>query len=92
MKRERAALLLVCTDALRIAQFIEPVLRETKGRPPTQRHVVVVAHGIFNSEFIGALLSRTKSGALDWGYKGVCYAISGWSSLMITRYDKCEVD
>jgi broad specificity phosphatase PhoE len=54
----------------RIEQFIEPNLKECRGQPPT-RQVFVVAHGIFNAEFIGALLARRKdSQPLDWGYRG----------------------
>lgn len=54
-----------------IAQFIEPVLRESYGQPPSSKHLVVVAHGIFNYEFLGALLSRRPEG-IDhhWAYKG----------------------
>ena len=59
----------------RIAKFIEPSLQMTRGRPPSSKHVVVVAHGIFNSEFIGALLARRRGqGALEWGYKGVSFS------------------
>lgn len=53
-----------------VSKYIEPVLRETRGQPPTGRHVVVVAHGIFNAEFIGALMARTRTGAVEWGYRG----------------------
>lgn len=33
-----------------IHKFIEPVLQETYGQPASDRHLVVVAHGIFNFE------------------------------------------
>lgn len=55
----------------RIEQFIEASLKENRGKPPTSKHIAVVAHGIFNSEFTGALLARRQSDKpLEWGYKG----------------------
>ncbi len=60
---------------LRIETFIEPFLRESHGKPPTHKHIVVVAHGIFNSEFVGALLARTHVKPLEWGYKGMFYKV-----------------
>lgn len=63
----------------RIAQFIEASLRENQGKPPTSKHIAVVAHGIFNSEFTGALLARRQSDRpLEWGYKGaLCQTLHG---------------
>lgn len=55
-----------------IATFIEPVLRECHGSAASGKHLVVVAHGIFNAEFIGAFLARrTDSRPAEWGYKGM---------------------
>lgn len=54
-----------------ILQYIEASLQESQGKPPTSKHIAVVAHGIFNSEFTGALLARRESDRpLEWGYKG----------------------
>lgn len=54
-----------------IAAYIEQHLQANKGKGPMSAHIVVVAHGIFNSEFIGALLARRGTSApLQWGYKG----------------------
>lgn len=54
-----------------VEQFIEPILKECRGKPATSKHVVVVAHGIFNSEFLGALMARRKTNApLEWNYRG----------------------
>ncbi|WVR03515.1 hypothetical protein IAU60_000506 [Kwoniella sp. DSM 27419] len=61
-----------------IRQFIEPILEGCRGQPPSSRHVVVVAHGIFNAEFLGALLARRKDHRpLEWGYKGMTN--TGWT-------------
>lgn len=40
-----------------VAQFIEPVLVDAYGQPASSRHIVVVAHGIFNSEIRTFILS-----------------------------------
>lgn len=42
----------------RIAQYIEPLLVEAQDKPPSSKNIAVVAHGIFNTEFLGALLAR----------------------------------
>jgi hypothetical protein len=69
-------------------QFIEPNLRECRGRPPGCRHIFVVAHGIFNAEFIGALLARRKdSQPLEWGYKGVSSRSRVYYSTICSWYD-----
>ncbi|RSH81496.1 hypothetical protein EHS25_006853 [Saitozyma podzolica] len=65
-----------------IAQFIEPLLRESRGRPAESKHIAVVAHGVFNSEFIGALLSRRPhSQHLSWSYRGMTN--TGWTRLEV---------
>ncbi|WVQ93756.1 hypothetical protein IAU59_000833 [Kwoniella sp. CBS 9459] len=70
-----------------IKQFIEPILQECHGSPPTSRHVVVVAHGIFNAEFLGALLARRKDHRpLEWGYKGMTN--TGWTKAEIGYTDE----
>lgn len=55
----------------RIEKFIEPSLKMHRGQAP-KKHLVVVAHGIFNSEFLGALLARWRSGQekAAWEYRG----------------------
>lgn len=55
----------------RISEHIEPALRECQGQSPQAKHIAVVAHGIFNAEFIGALLARTREGGIEWGYRGM---------------------
>nr|ODN93052.1 hypothetical protein L204_05232 [Cryptococcus depauperatus CBS 7855] len=55
-----------------IHDFIEPLLQKCRGLPPSSKHVIIVAHGIFNSEFLGALMARKKSNApLEWSYQGM---------------------
>ena len=54
----------------RVETFLEPILRDYRGQPP-RRHCVLVAHGIFNAELIGALLSRRKGEVpTEWAYRG----------------------
>ena len=54
----------------RLETFLEPVLRDYRGQPP-RRHCVLVAHGIFNAELIGALLARRRGDVpLEWAYRG----------------------
>ncbi|KAK1926076.1 histidine phosphatase superfamily [Papiliotrema laurentii] len=61
-----------------ISKFIEQHLEECRGKPAKSRHVVVVAHGIFNSEFLGALLARRAGHApLEWSYRGMTN--TGWT-------------
>jgi broad specificity phosphatase PhoE len=54
----------------RIAQFIEPSLKEQRGQPADSKHIMFVAHGIFNSELVGALLSRVKGQVVRGHYRG----------------------
>jgi hypothetical protein len=54
----------------RIAQFIEPSLKEQRGQPADSKHIMFVAHGIFNSELVGALLSRVKGQVVRGSYRG----------------------
>ncbi|ORX34765.1 histidine phosphatase superfamily [Kockovaella imperatae] len=68
------------------SQFIERHLQECRRRPPTTRHIVVVAHGIFNAEFIGGLLARRGAQGLDWGYKGMTN--TGWTRLELGYEDE----
>jgi len=61
-----------------IGKFIEQHLQECEGKAATSRHVVVVAHGIFNSEFLGALLARRPTAVpLEWSYRGEPVTLSG---------------
>ncbi|OCF45152.1 hypothetical protein I317_00954 [Kwoniella heveanensis CBS 569] len=72
-----------------IKQFIEPILQECHGSPPSSKHVVVVAHGIFNSEFLGALLARRKDHRpLEWGYKEWLVQQTGWTKAEIGYTDE----
>jgi broad specificity phosphatase PhoE len=55
----------------RIAQYIEPLLKECHGKPAASKHIAIVAHGIFNSEFVGALLARLHGARqIGWRYRG----------------------
>ncbi|WWC85877.1 uncharacterized protein L201_000744 [Kwoniella dendrophila CBS 6074] len=70
-----------------IHKFIEPILSECHGSPATQRHVVVVAHGIYNAEFLGALLARRRDHKpLEWGYKGMTN--TGWTRAELGYIDE----
>ncbi|KAK4685182.1 hypothetical protein P7C73_g4975, partial [Tremellales sp. Uapishka_1] len=72
-----------------IANFIEPILQESRGQPASSKHIVVVAHGIFNAEFIGALLARRKDAApLEWGYRGMTN--TGWTRLEVGYKDEAR--
>jgi broad specificity phosphatase PhoE len=53
----------------RIEKFIEPSLQQYRGQAPT-RHLVMVAHGIFNAELLGALLARRTDDRAAWEYRG----------------------
>lgn len=55
-----------------VAKYIEPALRAHYGQPAASYHVVVVAHGIFNYELMGALLARRPEGIeKNWTYRGM---------------------
>ncbi|WVN91005.1 uncharacterized protein L203_106251 [Cryptococcus depauperatus CBS 7841] len=70
-----------------IHDFIEPLLQKCRGLPPSSKHVVIVAHGIFNSEFLGALIARKKSNApLEWSYQGMTN--TGWTNMEIGYTDE----
>ncbi|KAL7418765.1 hypothetical protein Q5752_006448 [Cryptotrichosporon argae] len=70
-----------------VAQFIEPHLRAAHGQPPASTHVVVVAHGIFNSELLGALLARRNGPPqAGWGYRGMTN--TGWTRLEVGYADE----
>jgi broad specificity phosphatase PhoE len=59
------------TNQDRIAQYIEPLLKECHGKPASSKHIAIVAHGIFNSEFVGALLARLHGARqIGWRYRG----------------------
>jgi hypothetical protein len=66
-----------------VGKFIEQHLQECEGKPASSRHVVVVAHGIFNSEFLGALLARRPTVApLEWSYRGELAALGDGGKTM----------
>ncbi|KAK8845520.1 hypothetical protein IAR55_006235 [Kwoniella newhampshirensis] len=72
-------------EAIRL--FIEPALKECHGQPPSCRHLVVVAHGIFNAEFLGALLARRKTAQpLEWNYRGMTN--TGWTRAEVGYADE----
>ncbi|WVQ80266.1 hypothetical protein IAT38_002371 [Cryptococcus sp. DSM 104549] len=74
-----------------IAKFIEPILEESRGQQPLSKHIVVVAHGIFNSEFLGALMARREAGnALEWHYRGMTN--TGWTRLEAGYADETPGD
>ena len=49
-------------------------------------HIVVAAHGIFNSEFIGAFLRRRVTGAGS-GWKSTGMTNTGWTRLTLSLAD-----
>jgi broad specificity phosphatase PhoE len=54
-----------------IAQYIEESIRDHQDQSPKSKHIAVVAHGIFNSEFLGALIARLKGKRqIGWIYTG----------------------
>ncbi|WRT63767.1 uncharacterized protein IL334_000692 [Kwoniella shivajii] len=70
-----------------INRFIEPIIAGNHGSSPASKHVVVVAHGIFNAEFLGALLARRRDHKpLEWGYKGMTN--TGWTRAEIGYIDE----
>ncbi|WWD22474.1 hypothetical protein CI109_106967 [Kwoniella shandongensis] len=72
-------------EAIRL--FIEPALKESYGKPPSSNHLVVVAHGIFNAEFLGALLARRKNAQpLEWNYRGMTN--TGWTRAEVGYADE----
>lgn len=60
-------------------------MRKSYGQAPELECLAVVAHGIFNYEFLGALLSRRPEG-IDafWAYKG-----ESGVDMSDSRDDKC---
>jgi hypothetical protein len=72
-----------------IAQYLEPVFTANKGKSREEApHVFVVAHGIFNSELLGALLARRPASAprLEWRYSGMTN--TGWTRVEIAFEDE----
>lgn len=61
----------------RIAAFVEPALKESQGQLPSSKHLVFVAHGIFNHEFISAIMARRPEGINAWEYRGKRIAAGG---------------
>ncbi|KAL1407048.1 hypothetical protein Q8F55_006461 [Vanrija albida] len=64
-----------------IAQFVEPAIKESQGQLAGSKHLVFVAHGIFNHEFIGAILARRPEGINQWEYRGMTN--TGWTRLEV---------
>jgi broad specificity phosphatase PhoE len=74
---------------LSISQWVEPALRESHGRAAEHKHIVVVAHGIFNSEFLGAIMTRRPgSQHMAWSYRGgssINNDISNGNGILVSR-------
>ncbi len=73
----------------RVAQYIEPILLAARGKPVSLApHVFIVAHGIFNSELLGSLLTRrpANSPRLDWKYWGMTN--TGWTRIELAYEDE----
>ncbi|WOO84726.1 putative phosphatase [Vanrija pseudolonga] len=64
-----------------IAAFVEPALKESQGQLPSSKHLVFVAHGIFNHEFISAIMARRPEGINAWEYRGMTN--TGWTRLEV---------
>ncbi|TXT04984.1 hypothetical protein VHUM_03804 [Vanrija humicola] len=62
-----------------IAEFVEPAIRENQGKLASSKHLVFVAHGIFNHEFIGAIMARRPEGINAWEYRDTSQ--TGWTRL-----------
>lgn len=72
-----------------IAKFIEPLIEANAGKSAADAaHVFVVAHGIFNSEFLGALLARRgpEGTRVEWRTGGMTN--TGWTRLEVGRADE----
>jgi hypothetical protein len=81
------------TEIYRIAQFIEPILQEAKGKSATDApHIFIVAHGIFNSEFLGALYARNPPSMdpIEWEYSAM--ANTGWNRFEVGYADEFPAD
>lgn len=81
VQSRRKSCLRYALTCVSVAEYIEPALREHYGEPAASYHVVIVAHGIFNYELMGALLTRRPEGIeKNWGYRGmtnVCASFPG---------------
>ncbi|KAJ9121821.1 hypothetical protein QFC22_002444 [Naganishia vaughanmartiniae] len=72
-----------------IAQFIEPIFERSKGkRGEDAPHIFVVAHGIFNSEFLGALLARRPPSFNNVSWRGSGMTNTGWTRLEVGYADE----
>jgi hypothetical protein len=68
-------------------------LQEAKGKPATDApHIFIVAHGIFNSELLGALYTRNppSMNPSEWGYSAM--ANTGWSRFEVGYADEFLAD
>ncbi|KAL7412572.1 histidine phosphatase superfamily [Mrakia frigida] len=68
-----------------IDQFILPYILNT-ATSSEQQHVIVTAHGIFNSELVGAFLRRRASGE-GTGWQPTGMTNTGWTRLEISIND-----
>ncbi|KAJ9098342.1 hypothetical protein QFC19_006466 [Naganishia cerealis] len=76
-----------------IAQYIEPILEKSKGKQGSDApHIFVVAHGIFNSEFLGALLARRPPSVHNVSWRGSGMTNTGWTRLELGYADEFPDD
>ena len=74
-----------------IATFLEPIIRQAKGKNRDQApHVFVVAHGIFNAELLGAFLARRSPHVEPIHWKGGGMTNTGWTRIEVGYEDEGE--
>jgi len=74
-----------------IASFLEPIMREARGKTREQApHVFVVAHGIFNAELLGAFLARRAPHEEPVHWKGGGMTNTGWTRIEVGYEDEDE--
>ncbi|KAJ9114428.1 hypothetical protein QFC20_001571 [Naganishia adeliensis] len=72
-----------------MAQYIEPYLEKAKGKSSADApHIFVVAHGIFNSEFLGGLLARRPPSVNNVVWRGSGMTNTGWTRLEVGYADE----
>lgn len=74
-----------------IAKFIEPILKSSKGKTREQApHVFVVAHGIFNAQFLAAFLARRAPSADPIQWSGSGMVNTAWTRIEVGYEDESE--
>lgn len=72
-----------------MSQYIEPFLEKSRGKSAADApHIFVVAHGIFNSEFLGGLLARRPPSVNNVVWKGSGMTNTGWTRLEVGYADE----